>query len=63
MEQSVLNSFNEIDDLRIEYANLYRKVWGVYPPVVINDSWWLVKRIAGVKEYLHDMELNRWDVL
>jgi hypothetical protein len=51
------------DDLRIEYGELYQKVWGVLPPVIINDDWWLVNRIAGVKEYLRDMELNRWDVL
>jgi hypothetical protein len=63
MDQFVLNTFNEVDDLRIEYAELYRKVWGLYPPTIINDSWWLVNRINGVKEYLHDMELNRWDVL
>lgn len=52
-----------LQELKEEYAKLYRKVWGVYPPSMVFNTEWLSYRIAGVKEYLKDMELNRWDVV
>ncbi len=63
MDQFVLNTLTKTQELREQYANLHRKVWGVYPPSMVSEDEWLINHIEGVKEYLREMELNRWDVL
>jgi hypothetical protein len=30
---------------------------------MVSEDEWLINHIEGVKEYLREMELNRWDVL